>query len=614
MSLLPELKTFTAVLLVLALATTGCEKAASLVSRTPIPDMGPRLPVSVKLELDPALTTARVQYTDACNAPREARIGGELEATMLQAAHQTFEKVEFAGGPTVAKTDMVIHISLVQVGMEVKTDNVYDRLPAELTLEATAAFKDAQGKLIQERPIVGSRKERLLLEPTQHRCEFGSMDAFVHDSAVTLAIHFIREARALLEPMAETGQLPQAAAAAPPAPSGLSFKATILDDNNNQVLETGERVRVRVDVVNAGASPAKGASATLGGSSTLLSQFPATNLALGVLQPGESTSVEFSATVPASLPAQRAELVVSLTGETGATLAAAQTLTASVRQGSGASLRAAGRPRGGASNDVDQVPQGTAGYRQPNMHVIAIGIGAYRNSPNAARRYAAKDAQLVASYLQALGGVPAENVRVLQDRKAYRPDIEETLLDWLPPRMTSDSIVILYFAGEAVVSPSGETYLVPYEGTAASMTKLYPLKALQADLAKLKPRLALMIFDGSVSRLGGSGKGGAKGPQWDGGGGNLIRLIGTSGLQAGLEPDELRHGLYTYYLLRGLRGEADANGDGEVSLRELSTYLTESVPASASNDYNKEQQPLTLPPLSRAGKLAALTLTKVSAR
>lgn len=618
----PQSRRGAALLLVLmVLGAAGCGKISAALSRASIPDLGPRIPITVKMELDPSLTNARLQYIDACNAPREVRVGHELEAVLLQAAHQTFNKVEFAGAGAAEKSDVVVQIVLQQSGLEIKTDNIYDRLPAELTLEAVATFRDPAGKLIQERPLVASRHERLLLEPTQHRCEFGSMDAFVHDAAVSLSIQFIREARALLEPATEMAQGAQASpsptrSAFQPPPS-LTFKATILDDNNNLVLESGERVRVRVDVVNTGTSPARGASATLSGSPGLLSQFPATSLPIGALQPGESKSIDFSATVPPSLPAQRAELVVSLTDEAGVALPGAQTLVAAVRHGGAGPAARPSRPAAppspaAASNDVDQIPKGSGGFRQPNTHVIAVGIGSYRNSPNAARKYAAKDAELVAGYLQSLGGVPAENVRLLQDRKALRPDIEETLLDWLPPRVTADSVVILYFAGDAMVSASGETYLVPYEGAGGSVARLYPLKDLQTALGKLRPRLALIIFDGSVSRLGGSAKAGSKGPQWDGGSGNIVRLIGTTGLQSGLEPEALRHGLYTYYLLRGLRGEADANHDGEVSLRELSTFLAESVPASASNDFNKEQYPLVLPPLSRAGKLAGLTLTKVS--
>jgi hypothetical protein len=60
---------------------------------------------------------------------------------------------------------------------------------------------------------------------------------------------------------------------------------------------------------------------------------------------------------------------------------------------------------------------------------------------------------------ETIGGLPQNNVRLLRDWNALRPDIEEALLDWLPAKTTKDSLVVVYFAGQAVGSPSGETFL-----------------------------------------------------------------------------------------------------------------------------------------------------------
>ena len=126
-------------------------------------------------------------------------------------------------------------------------------------------------------------------------------------------------------------------------------------------------------------------------------------------------------------------------------------------------------------------------------------------------------------------------------------------------------------------------------------------------LAKLKARLTLLIFDGSISRVGGNARSKVKAPQWDVGGGGIVRLIGATGLHRGLESDRLRHGLFTYYLLRG---EADANHDGEVTLGELTAFLGESVPAAARSDFSQERRPLIFPPMTSTSKLAGLILTK----
>lgn len=37
------------------------------------------------------------------------------------------------------------------------------------------------------------------------------------------------------------------------------------------------------------------------------------------------------------------------------------------------------------------------------------------------------------------------------------------------------------------------------------------------------------------------------------------------------------HGVFTYFLLRGLRGQADTNHDGHVTVGELTPYLSEQV-------------------------------------
>ena len=130
---------------------------------------------------------------------------------------------------------------------------------------------------------------------------------------------------------------------------------------------------------------------------------------------------------------------------------------------------------------MDQVPAPTTGGQRSGDYLVSIGISSYREQHIGGRKYAALDAEMVATYLQALGGVPKNNVRLLQDWSALRPDIEGALLDWLPSKLTQDSLVTVYFAGQAVVSPTGDTFLIPYDGSLGSTSRLYPLKDLEAD-------------------------------------------------------------------------------------------------------------------------------------
>ena len=45
----------------------------------------------------------------------------------------------------------------------------------------------------------------------------------------------------------------------------------------------------------------------------------------------------------------------------------------------------------------------------------------------------------------------------------------------------------------------------------------------------------------------------------------------------------LRHGVFTYYLLRGLKGAANANSDQIVTIRELYTYVHTKVREYTTN-------------------------------
>ena len=172
----------------------------------------------------------------------------------------------------------------------------------------------------------------------------------------------------------------------------------------------------------------------------------------------------------------------------------------------------------------------------------------------------------------------------------------------------------MYFSGHAAVSPNGETYLIPYDGKHNSTARLYPLKDLEAGLARLKTKQTLFIFDGGVLSIGPAGKAKHRGPLWSSGKSPVLHLIGMTGLRDGLEPAKLRHGLFTYYLLRGLKGDADANADGDVTLGELIAFVERTVPAAAKKDFSQEQRPFVVPPVLPSSKSAGLVLTKAAAK
>jgi len=580
-----------AIIFLLTLLTAGCDKIGY--ARATLPDMGPQLPLSVTLTFDPSLVSSQYTYTNSCGQPGiRVLLGQVLESALTDAADQTFKTVRLAdkqSGET--KSDVSVQIVLQQQGFKMFPSALYDRVPSELVLEVVVVFRDASGKVLREAPLKVTHRDRLFLAVDQKRCDY-LMEPFVHGAAVSVATLFAKASRDLLDPNSQT---------AGGAASALVFKTAVLDENGNALLEGGERITVRVDLTNSGKTPITGIAITLGGTPTFVAYFPVPTLAVDALQPGESRSVEFAATLPQSVETQQANLTVAVNAASGASAPAAQTMTATLSGG------------GGRFDSVDQIPANSA-LQHPRTYVLSVGISTYRDPQIAARKFSALDAELVAAYFQTVGGVPAHNIRLLQDWKSLRPDIEEFILEWLPKRLTSDSVVIVYFSGHAAVSPNGETYLVPYDGTHNSTARLYPLKDLEAGLARLKTKQTLFIFDGGMLSIGPTGKVKRRGPLWSSSKSQVLHLIGTTGLHNGLEPAKLRHGLFTYYLLRGLRGDADTNADGNVTLGELAAFVGRTVPAAARQDFGQEQHPFIAPPILPSSKSAGLVLTKSAAK
>ena len=592
----------------------GCEKLTSPFQRTPLPDMGPRLVDTVRLTFDPAFSDLKMQYIDGCNSPHELNVGEEIETIMIDAAAETFSAVTVTGRtPPQIKPDKEIVVALQRSGLKLWADNVDDRVPADITLETLLTFKDASGKELGRQTVSIAHNQRLILEPSQRRCDYGNMRKFVHDAGIALSTQFIRAARTQSSATGSPAPASMAGEAltqpVPPATamqgkstlSTLSFKATLLDENSNLVFEAGERIRVRIDLMNGGDQELQAVTATLTGTASLLTQFPTTFLAIGGLQASQSRSIEFAATLPQSVQPQQAEIHVAISGSGARVQPPQQTLTLLIH------------PGGIRADDVDEIPSIATGFRQPHSYLISIGIGSYRDQHIPSRKFASMDAATVSRYFQSLGGLPTSNVQLLQDWKATGSDIDEVLLDWLPSRITKNAVVIVYFAGFASVASTGEVFLVPYDGTATATSRSYPLKDLEAALSRLKPKQTVLLFDGVVSRMGAENTTKTALPQWNPRVGSTLHIIGNSGIGRGLEDNQHRHGLFTYYLLRALRGEADTNRDGDVTLGETVTYLSQKVRWASKTYMNQEQRPFAVPAISPLDSSSTLIVTRLPA-
>lgn len=250
-----------------------------------------------------------------------------------------------------------------------------------------------------------------------------------------------------------------------------------------------------------------------------------------------------------------------------------------------ASAPVAARPPG--RSDVDEPPAAGAPRRG---HAVVIGVERYRNGLPSAD-FAAGDARIVARYASAVLGYPAANVVLLADESATRSDMVKHLERRLANRVQPEDEVFVYFSGHGAPDPkTGESYLVPYDGDPAYLEETaYPVKRLYEALAKLPAKKIVVAMDSCFSGSGGRSViaegsrplvtvAAAAVPK------GLTVLSASSAAQTSNSYRMKSHGLFTYFLLKGLR-------EGGADWRAAFDYLKPEVSRVARQDYNSDQEP-----------------------
>lgn len=278
-------------------------------------------------------------------------------------------------------------------------------------------------------------------------------------------------------------------------------------------------------------------------------------------------------------------------------LAAKQFIT----DGPVASVKAAPRPAAveprapvEVTSDVDETPRKSPVH--PDDFALVIGIEKYQSVPSA--QYGERDAAAFKSYAIGALGVPEENVIYLIGPRATRTGIAKYIEEWLPKNVEEKSRVYVYYSGHGAPDPvKGQAYLIPWDGDPSFLeSTAYPVSRLYENLQKLKAKQVLVALDSCFSGAGGRSVL-AKGAR------PLVTVVETplpadaklsvltasSGEEIAGSLDEQGHGMFTYYLLKGLKGEA-VDSTGHVTLSALQSYISQSVKRAARRQ-NREQSP-----------------------
>lgn len=389
-------------------------------------------------------------------------------------------------------------------------------------------------------------------------------------------------------------------------PATLVFRAIIRDENRNQLLHAGELFSIEIEVKNEGSGPAEAVEVVVSGSAALVEQIPDT-LSVGDLPPGDVKYVSVEGKIGAVTEALQAELMLALRSKSGAVrLPAAKKFLLAVKPAD--APEAAMLPI-----DVDELQSSSDKLKQPKAVGIAVGIGRFRESSIPGRKYAARDAETMAKYWNIVGGIPPDRIRRFVDNQALKSDLSEVFEEWLPKQIDSTSVVYVFVSGRGIVEPvSGAVSVIPFDGTTTSGSRGYSLRRLQEALIKLPILRAIVVLDLSLEQAHGEEVAEAVAPVWPQEGlekDRIMWMVGSQTVQESHQYDLVRHGLFTYQLLRGLAGAADVDKDGTILAGELCTFTRGQVITAAREQFGNEQEPLCLP---GPGKGATVRLQPVA--
>jgi len=248
------------------------------------------------------------------------------------------------------------------------------------------------------------------------------------------------------------------------------------------------------------------------------------------------------------------------------------------------------------SVDIEKdIPQARTQHSQD--YAIVFGVESYKNVPSVT--FARRDAQWIKAYFEKTLGIPAGNIYFKTDADVSLAEFKVAFSGWLQKRVQKGvSNVYIYYAGHGAPElKAKKAYLIPYDGNPNYPEQTgYDVEKLYADLDGLGARSVTVFLDACFSGANRNDEmllADARpimievtGPVT----GNVTVFSATSGAQIASAWPEKKHGLFSYYLMKGLQGAADSNSDRNITVKEMGDYLSSNVPQTAGL-LDREQTP-----------------------
>jgi hypothetical protein len=250
----------------------------------------------------------------------------------------------------------------------------------------------------------------------------------------------------------------------------------------------------------------------------------------------------------------------------------------------------------------------TAIKQHPSNESIAIiiGISNYKRAPKA--EYSNEDARDFYDYAIRALGIKPENIKLLIDDQAEDIEILNTFQSWLPAKVIKGkSDVYVFYSGHGLPSDDGKSlYFLPYGSDRQFLDRTaISQQLIVSALQKAQARSVTMFIDACYSgqsRTGETLLASARplSIKFQASGFPLEFTVFSASApdQIASSSPELKHGIFSYFLMKGMEGDADGNKDGKITATELQGYIEEMVGRQAMT-MSRRQQPQMMGDASR---------------
>ncbi len=248
-----------------------------------------------------------------------------------------------------------------------------------------------------------------------------------------------------------------------------------------------------------------------------------------------------------------------------------------------------------------------AQVRRKNDIAVIIGNRNYKEGvPPVA--FGHRDADAVKAMLVNDLGFGAENIIDLRDagqgeiRNVFGSEANHKGKIWRFADPDGKSNILVYYSGHGAPDIKSKTpYLVPVDANPNTLEiSGYPLTLMYKNLRKIPAKSVTVLLDACFSGDSPNGmliksasplvvttapKNLAS---------NFAVLTASTGNQLASWDDLKGHGIFTHYMIEGLKGAADANGDKKVTSGELHAYVSQRVRKSARRAHGRDQNPVLI--------------------